>query len=419
MNIESAKKTFQSNKNLLSNFLSLSVLQGLNVFLPFITIPYLTYVVGLENLGKLNFAYALAVFSQILIEYGFNTTTTRDISLLNENKTKQNEVVTNVIYAKLVLLFLCVLLQGLFFLTLDVYQNNPGLFLLQFGVIVFQAMFPVWFFQGIQKMKFVTILNGLFKILFTAAIFIFVKTPEDYWKAPLFTCIGFALSTLLAYGILFFRFHVQMGSFSFARILEEMKKGFFIFVSDLQTGSIANLNILILGFLKGDLAVGIYSIADKLIRAFSNLQLPVINTLFPYLSGQRNPKKTDKTMLQLLKYGFVFIFFILVVLFFLSDQLFLVIFGKDLPESVFLFRILLLFPLFNYFNQVIGKLNLVVHGKMFLYFKIILITSLANVLFCLLFTHLWGATGTAINVLLMEVITTIGLFFTYKKNASK
>lgn len=416
MNINSAKKTFQKNKNLVSNFLSLSLLQGLNVILPFLTIPYLTYVVGLENLGKLNFAYALAVFSQILIEYGFNTTTTRDISLLENNKTLQNQVVTDVFYAKLGLLFCCMLLQVVLFFTLEVYQQNPLLFLLQFGVIVFQAMFPVWYFQGIQRMKSVTVLNGVFKILFTAAIFIFIKTPDDYWKAPLYTCIGFGLSTLLAYLLLFYHFGVKLTTFSWTRVQKELQKGFYIFVSDLQTGSIANLNILILGFLKGDLAVGIYSLADKLIRAFSNLQLPVINTLFPYLSGLRNQQKTKQTMLHLIKYGFLLIFIALVVLFFLADPLFLLIFGSAQTESVFLFRILLLFPLFNYLNQVIGKLNLVVSGKMYLYFKIIFITSLFNIIFCLILTHFFGATGTAVNIIFMEAITSVGMYMAYKKH---
>lgn len=404
-------------KVLVSNFLALSTLQVLNVVLPFITLPYLTIVIGLENLGKLNIAYALAVFSQIIIEYGFNTTTTRDIALLDEKKGERDFIINQVVYSKILLFLCCCLLQIVFFFLIKDYNTNVLIYLLQFGVIVFQAMFPIWFFQGIQKMKFVTFLNVIFKVLFTVCIFIFVKNEHDYWKAPLFTCIGYFLSCLSAFIIIYFKFKVRFYKISFQAIKKQLKNGAFIFSTDFMTGMIPNLNLLILGSLKGEYAAGIYSIADKLIRAFSNLQLPIINTLFPYLSKFNNTQNKEKTIQNLLKFGVIFLIIALVSMYVVTDYIYLIIFNDLIEDSMMVFQILLLFPVFYFCNQVIGKLSIIASGEMLSYFKNIFVVGIINIVLCILLTYLFGFIGTAVSVVLVEMFLTLGLFYTNHKLA--
>ena len=76
----------KKHKILVSNFVYLAILQGLNLLLPLITFPYLVRVLGIENFGLLSFSLALITYFQIITDFGFNSIATRDISVAIEDK---------------------------------------------------------------------------------------------------------------------------------------------------------------------------------------------------------------------------------------------------------------------------------------------------------------------------------------------
>lgn len=410
------KEFFKRYKYLFSNFIALSSLQALNMILPFLTIPFLYQVIGIEKVGLLNGAYALAVFSQMLVEYSFKITGTRDVALHANDDRKTSFIFSKIFYSQALLILIALLVQGILYVCFDAYKKEFFVFLMQFGVTVSLATFPIWFFQGIQKMKYVTLINAFFKLVFTVLIFVIVKKEADYWKVPLLTFLGCFLATIFGYLMVFIQFKIKLVGVSIFQIKEQLKEGFVVFVSELQTGSISNLAILFIGFFKGDYAVGIYSFVDKLIRAISSLQLPLINTFFPFFASKSSNQiqNTYQNTLRIMKWGALAIGVGLAMLFFMAEFVLEFVFHQHIADAVMLFKMFLIFPLFYFINQVLSKLFIAANGMYKLYAKVVFINFLLNVILLLFLTHNFSYFGSVAAIVVVEVVTSLGVYFYLK-----
>lgn len=411
------KDFFKRYKYLFTNFIALSSLQVLNILLPFITIPFLYKIIGVEKVGLLNGAYALAVFSQMVVEYSFKITGTRDVALHANDNCKTSLIFSKIFYTQALLILMALLLQVILYVSFTAYKKEVFVFLMQFGVTVSLATFPIWFFQGIQKMKYVTLINAFFKLVFTVLIFVIVQKETDYWKVPLLTFLGCFLSTFFGYLMVFMQFKVKLLGVSIFQIKEQLKEGFVVFISDLQTGSISNLAILFIGFFKGDYAVGIYSFVDKLIRAISSLQLPLINTFFPFFASKSSNQvqNTYQNTLKIMKWGLFAISIGLAVLFFMTEFVLEFVFHQHIADAVVLFKMFLVFPLFYFINQILSKLFIAANGMYKLYAKVVFINFLLNMILLLFLTHKFSYFGSVFAVVAVEVVTSVGLYI-YLKN---
>jgi len=221
---------YKKHKILGSNFVYLSILQGLNLILPLLTFPYLIRILGVEYFGLLSFSFAFITYFQIITDYGFNATGTRDVSMVIDNPERQNEIFNQIMSTKLFLVLLSfVLMMGIVF-TFSIFRTYWIIYLFSFGSILGQAIFPVWYFQGIQKMKYITYLNLVTKIIFTIALFIFIKQKSDYYLVPIFNALGFIFAGIFSLFYIRKDFHIRFQLQSFKKIKEQLNKGKYVFI---------------------------------------------------------------------------------------------------------------------------------------------------------------------------------------------
>ena len=135
-------------KWLAENFLSLSLLQAANYILPLITLPYLIRVLGAEKYGLVIFAQAFTHYFIILTDYGFDLSATRDISIHRDDKAKVADIFNSVLLIKFSIMsagFICFLILVFSF---QRFSEEWPVFLLSYGVVLGNFLFPLWFFQG-------------------------------------------------------------------------------------------------------------------------------------------------------------------------------------------------------------------------------------------------------------------------------
>ena len=273
---------------LAENFLSLSTLQVLVYIIPFITLPYLTRVLGVYNYGLVNFAIAFNTYFIIITDYGFNLSAVREISVNREDPHRVSEIFSSVMLIKGILatLSFCILL--LVILNIPRFSINWQVYIFAFGLVIGNVIFPTWFYQGMERMKYITVLNVLTNLIFLAAIFIFIKRPSDYLYVPLLQSMGTLTAGVISQWIIRTRFNVRFHLPPLRTVYETFRDSTQFFLSRVSVSIYTSSNSFFLGLFAGNTAVGYYSAAEKLYTAAQGLYSPLMQVTYPYMAKTRN-----------------------------------------------------------------------------------------------------------------------------------
>ncbi|MBT5400756.1 flippase [bacterium] len=351
-------------KRLTSNFFSLSILQWVNYILPLITFPYLVRVLGVELFGILALATALISYFNVIVDYGFNLTAVNEIATHSNNKKKVEQIYSIVITVKLLLTLVSFIILSLIISIFEIFSNNWEIYLLTFGVVIGQAIFPVWFFQGIEKMKYIAYINIFAKVIFTALILLFVEHEGDYHLVPTFISLGFIISGVLSIVLVRNKFGVRFSLQEFSNIKRALLENWHIFISNIFVSLYTTTNILLLGIMTNNTITGYYAIAEKIIHAFGNILTPLSQAIYPLLSKKYFINK--KYFFGFVKrLGLIYTAFsvvVVLIMYIYSDLIITIVTGKADQHVIEIYFILMFtvmtIPLGPLFTQVLNIMKL-------------------------------------------------------------
>nr|BAA94395.1 O-antigen transporter [Aggregatibacter actinomycetemcomitans] len=399
----------RDNRKLLENFISLFLLQGMNYILPLLLFPYLVRVLGVENFGILSFVTAVIAYFILFTDYGFNITATRDISINKDNNNKVSEIFSSVIIIKLLLGIFSFLVLYVLVYTVQGWKKYNYIYFLTFGSILGQILLPIWFYQGMEKMKFFAIFNVLARIISTILIFLYVKEPEDIYFVPLVNSIAMIISGGTSFLVIRTLFNIRFQIQRFEVLIYYFKNGWNVFLSMFFSNFYRNFNILVLGLLTNDLFVGYYAIAEKLIKIIQVSQDIVGNVLFPYFSEKfiKNNQYFFNFNNKFFPYIVSCYFILWFSTYFLSDQL-AQLFNEDVNGSVSLdIKIMSIVILIGGLNYYFGILGLLSMGKNKYFSDCIIITGISNIFISFLFVYFWDDIGASFSLVASEFILLI------------
>ena len=337
---------FQSEdkKRLLENFFSLSVLQGANYILPLITLPYLVRVLGPEKFGLIAFAQSFIQYFNILTDYGFNLSATREISIHRDNKEKISEIFSSVMITKFGLMIISLVILSLLVFTIPKFKNDWLVYFFTFGMVLGNVLFPIWFFQGMERMKYITILNIVAKGIFTICIFIFIKKMADYLYVPLINSMGFLVAGGLSLRIVSKDFGIKFILPSFKAIKYQLKEGWYIFMSTLSYNLYNNSPKFFIGLFMNNASVAFYSVAEKIINALRQVINIIFQVFYPYLAKmcKKDFKTYARAWFKLFKFSSCISILLFIFIFFLPQKIFTLIFSENFLFSLPMLKILAL-----------------------------------------------------------------------------
>lgn len=319
-------------KKISPNVFSLFVLQIANYAIPLISIPYLTRVLELESFGILSFTQSLIQYFANLTDFGFNYLGARKIALSRENKLEVQRIFTSIFYSKSFLATISLVILLILIFIFPQIRENKLTILISYSAVIGNCIFPVWFFQGLEEMKYISWLTISTRGSLTLSTFFLVKNKADLWLAVFLQTSWPLFAGIASIIIIKHKFNVRLISKpNFAEMLKEIKEGSKIYLANLANNIYSHGSIIILGFFKGYTETGYFSLAQRFSYALTSLAQPIAQGTYPYISREyeKNPNSFFKIRKKIISIG-VFIGLIIgfiIILF--NDKIIFLLTGSE------------------------------------------------------------------------------------------
>lgn len=397
--------------SIVRNATKLVFVQSTNYLFPLIALPFLLLNLGDEAFTQLMVSQAIVQYFVLLVTYGFNYTTTKEVSVYRDNKTKLTQIFYTTLLSKIFLLGVSLSIILILFNSVD-YVNQLGSLLVVCTVrLVGEAVFPLWFFQGTEKMNFIVISSTISKAISFAFLFLMVEKPDDVIISAFLLSLPTFISGVVA---LFYikKIKVVYGFyFSYADIVNNLKQSFPIFISSAISSVYTNSAILIASIFFPASSSAAFAAADKLRLAVQNLLEPVSSAIYPRCSKEIASGVSIKFVLK--KYASPFICIGLVfslVMGLVGDDLALLYFSGNILAAD-IFQAMFILPLVISASLVFGYWILVPIGASKLLVKIYGMGSVVFVASVYPLVSYLSVLGLVISIVLTESVIVLFMIF--------
>lgn len=396
-------------KVLLGNFISLAFIRGVDIIIPLLVLPYIIKTVGVSNYGKYAFIYSIVFYFLYISQYGFSLSAVRDIAQSKENLKEVNYIFNKVMFTKWFVFIICTFILIIISFTFNLVKGDLFLLYTTYLIVVGDILNPTWLYQGMEKMKYMTIVNVISKLTYLLLVFLFIKNAADYKYIGLLQAAGFILAGVISYIMAIKTFNLKHFKVSFSEIINQLKEGFSSFITLVMPMLYVNTSTFLLGVFGSSVQVAYFSSAYKISNGFVSINHILTSIFYPYVN-----RKSDKFMIVsafLIASG-AFLSLLCLVL---SKWVITVLFGPEMFDSIIVLKILSFTPLLLSIRSSFGVNYLLVKRKDKLYMSIAMWSSIIAFLSGLYLINRFQSTGAAIVVILAQGLYSItSMYFALK-----
>ena len=380
--------------------------------LPILTIPYLTRVLGKDAWSRLVFVQGFCALAGVPLAWGFGYHGTRLVAKFRDDTEKVGSICAEILSARLLLLAPVILLVIGGVALIPKLQTDIPLAALGFAATVFNAFSVGWILQGLDRMRWASVLDLIAKLMATLPIFLIVTSPAHAHRVVLLQAAGALLSLCIGYGMLGRWIPVRAGFERKPAAVYGDSAGMFLFT---LSGTIVNqTNAFFFGLFAPLPVVGIYAGAEKIVRAACALVGPFSTALHTKINYRA--AKDPASAARIFVFGTALLFCLAVALslliWFSSDFLVAYLLGPEFRESGRVLKMIAILPVLNWLSY---SLNLnwfiVRHMDRPLNLCVLFAAAATFVSTCVL-VPLYSLDGMAFSVISSEAALLLALVFT-------
>lgn len=392
-------------KVIVHNTTYLSVLEILKMLMPFVALPYLISTVGPERYGLVVFSQAIISYFIILVNFGLDVSAVKNVSIHREDKDLLSEVVSSVLIIKIVLFVISflILLSLLFFV--EQLRENATLFLLSFLSCLSEILFPVWFYQGVEKMKYITLIRFTSIFFYTTTVFLFIKGESDYLLIPLLQSLGWILSGIVSFFMLLRVEKIRLFIPSFEPIKKYFVESIPFFVSRISVVVNSSMAKTICGIFFSMQEVAAFDLAQK-IATTALVPLQMLNqSLFPHIAKTKERPFVSRCFWLIVVLASV----IVIMIYILAPWAVHILSHGELSGAVDILRVLCLFIFCGGITSYVGSPVLVSFGYAKPFNRSVILSTivLISIYVLLYFLNLFSILNFAFALGLAELVIAV------------
>jgi polysaccharide transporter, PST family len=370
---------------------------------PLLTVPYLTRILKPGGWGTVAFVLAMGDIVALLIEFGFNLSATREISRNRHVKEICRDVMSGVLGAQAILAFIGLGFASALAPFIPLVRHQPRMLMAGLIYMLAQGCTPLWFFQGLERLRLAASLEIGAKFAALCGVFLFVHSPLDGWKVIVLQALAAGVSTAGGIALAIGAFGFRLPNYELVQ--HAVRRGWPMFVFRSAESLYGIGNVFLLGLFAPAAVVGYFATAEKITKAMWGLLNPIREALYPRLSylaasSEEAAARLARPAIALMVTAGLFL---ATALFFMAPWFIRLLAGPSFAPAVPVLRLYSLLPLILSVTYSVGLQWLIPIGRDRDVNRIIIGGGVVNLfLSCLLARH-FGAMGMASSVLLSEL----------------
>jgi PST family polysaccharide transporter len=408
----------ENKGRLFDNIVSLFLLQSLNYLIPMAVLPFLVRVLGMEVYGLVAFSQAFAQYFVILTDYGFNLSATRFIAQHREDLASIRNMFWQVFLLKASLMLVGLAILWAILAAVPHMRSDAPFFFLAFLAVAGNVLFPQWYFQGIEKMRYISVFTGIAKIVSTSLLFLFVHGPADGLRAVAILSSGMVIAGVMGFYTALRAIGMQFVRPSWPALRATLADGWHLFVATASISLYTNTNVFLVGLLAGNVQAGYFSAAEKLIRAMTGAMGPITQAIYPRISALA--ARSRAAALALASKSLFWMagptLLLSAIMLIFASPIATLLFGAAASGSIPVIRWIALLPFLLAASNVLGVQTMLTFGLDRQFSRILLASGILNLMTGIPLIHFLGAQGAGISVLMTETLVTVAMVIVLQRH---
>lgn len=285
--------------------------QLFNLVTPLLVVPYIVSICGEENFGKTAVGMAIAFFLIVFVDFGSDIIGVREVSVNRDNPEVLNKIFTTTYVVKAIILCFVLIIASILFLSFPYFKTEKTMFFLGLSVLIGQFINPTWFLQGIENVKWITILNVISKTIYLGGVFLTIKAESDYVYVNLWWGLGMIISNLFVFILIMKRHQFTFQAVNKNEVYKHIRNDFSMFSSQIFLSLQLYAPVVLISYFGNNLMAGQYRIVEQIIVVFKTYIFLFFNFVFPKICYliETNFKRGIKNWLIYNGTNFVFVLF--------------------------------------------------------------------------------------------------------------
>jgi len=327
---------------LIRSIFLVGIIHAISAFLTIAQIIYLTRILGVESWGGIVYLQLIVNYFIWLSNWGFYLHTTKKLSNSRNDIKKMSKIFSTTILSQFFLTLISLFLAAILIFVSTSFPNKIFTFFIVSGLLIGNLTQPLWFLNGLEKVKESAAIQACSKLLVLPLIFLLIHKSSD---APIFFIINIFVSISVGICFLFWikhKYKIKFELINLTEIFNEIKFSSHLFSSMIWANLSTTIIPMLIGSISGTISLGYYSLADRIRSSVLQLLHPVTHVLFPRLCFlmKSNPIEAKKLLIKAGYLILLFSFLCSILIYFLAGPIIHRISGPTYDSSVIILKIM-------------------------------------------------------------------------------